>query len=65
VAPSGRSGRGAATGTPKLAFFGPQHRVLRNTNVTSYSKSDLQSILGVSAEEALSAAEEMLAECVR
>lgn len=68
---SGPMHMAAATGTPTLAIFGPtdplrvgpfgpQHRVLRNTSVTSYSKDDLQSILGVSAEEAVSAAEEML-----
>jgi len=68
---SGPMHMAAATGTPTLAIFGPtdplrvgpygpQHRVLRNTGVTSYSKDDLQSILGVSVEEALSAAEEML-----
>ena len=68
---SGPMHMAAATGTPTLAIFGPtdplrvgpfgpQHRVLRNTTATSYSKDDLQSILGVSAEDAISAAEEML-----
>ncbi len=68
---SGPMHMAAAAGTPTLAIFGPtdplrvgpygpQHRVLRNTTVTSYSKDDLQSILGVSAEAAIRAAEEML-----
>ncbi|MFA6172349.1 MAG: glycosyltransferase family 9 protein [Kiritimatiellales bacterium] len=73
---SGPMHMAAATGTPTLAIFGPtdplrvgpfgpQHRVLRNTGVTSYSKDDLKSILGVSVEDAVRAAEEMLAQCVR
>lgn len=68
---SGPMHMAAATGTPTLAIFGPtdplrvgpygpQHRVLRNTSVTAYSKDDLKSILGVSVEDAVSAAEEML-----
>jgi len=68
---SGPMHMAAAAGTPTLAIFGPtdplrvgpygpQHRILRKTSVTSYSKDDLQSILGVSAEDAISAAEEML-----
>ncbi len=68
---SGPMHMAAATGTPTLAIFGPtdplrvgpfgpQHRVLRNTGVASYSKDDLQSILGVSVEAAISTAEEML-----
>lgn len=68
---SGPMHMAAAAGTPTLAIFGPtdplrvgpygpRHRVLRNTTVTTYSKDDLQSILGVSAEEAILAAEEML-----
>lgn len=62
----------AASGTPTLAIFGPtdpvrvgpygsQHCVLRNSKVTAYSKEDLQSILGVSVEMAVQAAQEMLA----
>jgi lipopolysaccharide heptosyltransferase I len=68
---SGPMHMAAATGTPTLAIFGPtdplrvgpyglQHRVLRNTGVTSYSKDDLQSILGVSVADAVLAAQEML-----
>jgi lipopolysaccharide heptosyltransferase I len=68
---SGPMHMAAATGTPTLAIFGPtdplrvgpfgsQHRVLRNTSVTVYSKDDLESILGVSVEMAVNAAEEML-----
>ncbi len=69
---SGPMHMAAATGTPTLAIFGPtdplrvgpygsQHRTLRNTSVTSYSKDDLKSILGVSVEQAVSTALEMLA----
>lgn len=68
---SGPMHMAAAAGTPTLAVFGPtdplrvgpygpQHRVLRNTKVTSYSKDDRQSILGVPAEAVVCAAEEML-----
>jgi lipopolysaccharide heptosyltransferase I len=68
---SGPMHMAAATGTPTLAIFGPtdplrvgpfgsRHRVLRNTTVASYSKGDLKSILGVSVEEAVCAAEKML-----
>jgi len=69
---SGPMHMAAAAGTPTLAIFGPtdplrvgpygsQHRTLRNTNVTSYSKDDLKSILGVSVDQVVSAALEMLA----
>lgn len=69
---SGPMHMAAATGTPTLSIFGPtdplrvgpygaQHRALRNTSVTSYSKNDLTSILGVSVEQAVGAALEMLA----
>lgn len=68
---SGPMHMAAAAGTPTLAIFGPtdplrvgpygpRHRVLRHTGVTSYSKDDLQSILGVSVEEAVRTAGEML-----
>jgi lipopolysaccharide heptosyltransferase I len=66
----------AAVGTPTLAIFGPtdplrvgpygpQHRVLRNATVSAYSKADLQSILGVSVEAVIAAAEEMLLSDIR
>jgi heptosyltransferase-1 len=69
---SGPMHMAAATGTPTLSIFGPtdplrvgpygaQHRALRNTDVTSYSKDDMKSILGVSVEHVVSAAVEMLA----
>jgi len=68
---SGPMHMAAAVGTPTLAIFGPtdpvrvgpygpQHCVLRRTDRTSYSKDDLQSILGVSAEEVVCAAGKQL-----
>lgn len=68
---SGPMHMASAVGTPTLAIFGPtdpvrvgpygpQHGVLRNTTVAAYSKDDLESILGVQAEEAVQVAERML-----
>ncbi len=68
---SGPMHMAAAVGTPTLALFGPtdplrvgpygsQHRVLRNTSIAAYSKNDMESILGISAEMALATAREML-----
>ncbi len=68
---SGPMHMASAAGTPCLAIFGPtdplrvgpfgdQHRILRNSNVPSYSKQDLDSIKMVGTEEVLEAANEML-----
>jgi len=68
---SGPMHMASATGTPCLAIFGPtdparvgpygkQHRVLRGSNVSSYSKNDLQSIRQVDVAEVVTSAKEML-----
>ena len=68
---SGPMHMASAAGTPCLAIFGPtdplrvgphgpQHRVLRNSNVRNYSKQDLDSIKMVETTEVVKAAREML-----
>ncbi len=68
---SGPMHMASATGSPCLAIFGPtdptrvgpygkQHRVLRGSNVSSYSKNDLQSIRQVDVAEVVTSAKEML-----
>lgn len=70
---SGPMHMAAAAGTPTLAIFGPtdpvrvgpcgsQHRVLRKTDAATYSRSDLKSILGVSVDDVVCAAQQMLEE---
>ena len=68
---SGPMHMASATGTPCLAIFGPtnplrvgpygeQHRVLRGSDVGTYSKQDLESIRKVEVIDVVNAAREML-----
>ncbi len=68
---SGPMHMASAAGTPCLAIFGPtdplrvgpfgeQHRILRKSEVQSYSKQDMESIRKVDVEDVLNTAREML-----
>lgn len=68
---SGPMHMASAAGTPCLAVFGPtdpvrvgpygpQHRVLRGSNVQNYSKKDMDSIRRVGVDEVFEAAKDML-----